>query len=81
MAVWQEREAKTPLSQRIEDANSNRPQMMTGSGSEKAVVLSTADSRALTARKQDFQLYLLGGPRVDSFKVERDRDIGREVSL
>jgi len=81
MAVWQIQEAKTRFSQMIEEANSNGPQIITKHGSDKAVVLSMADYRALTAHKPDFKEYLLGGPRVDSFDVERDRDMGREVEL
>jgi len=81
MAVWQVQEAKTRFSQVIEEANSKGPQVITKHGSDKAVVLSMADYRALTGHKPDFKEYLLGGPRVDSFDVERDRDMGREVDL
>jgi hypothetical protein len=50
-------------------------------GTERAVVLSIADYRALTAHKPDLKEYLLGGPKVDSFEIERDRDTGREIDL
>jgi antitoxin Phd len=81
MAVWQVQEAKTRLSEVIEDAHSKGPQIITRHGSERAVLLSIQDYRALTAHKPDLRAYLLGGPKVDSFKVERDNDTGREVSL
>jgi len=45
------------------------------------VILSIADYRALTAHKPNLREYLLGGPKVDSFEVERDRDTGREINL
>jgi len=81
MAIWQVQQAKTRFSQVIEDANSDGPQIITKHGTDRAVVLSMEDYRALTAHKPDFKQYLLGGPRVDSFDLERERDMGREVDL
>ncbi|HEX9198701.1 MAG TPA: type II toxin-antitoxin system Phd/YefM family antitoxin [Acidobacteriaceae bacterium] len=81
MAVWQVQEAKTRLSEVIEEANTKGPQIITRHGSERAVVLSIAEYRALTAHKPDLRAYLLGGPKFDSFEVTRDRDTGREVTL
>ena len=81
MAVWQVQEAKTKLSEVIEEANSKGPQIITRHGSERAVILSIAEYRALSAHKPDLRAYLLGGPKVDSFEVPRDRDTGREISL
>lgn len=81
MAVWQIQEAKSRFSEVIEEANSKGPQIITRHGSERAVVLSITDYRALTAHKPDLKQYLLGGPKVDSFEVKRDRDTGRKVSL
>lgn len=81
MSVWQIQEAKTHLSEVIEEANSNGPQIITRHGSERAVILSVAEYRALTAHKPDLREYLLGGPKVDSFEVKRDRDTGRKVRL
>jgi prevent-host-death family protein len=81
MAVWQVQEAKTKLSEVIEEANSKGPQIITRHGSERAVILSITEYRALTAHKPDLRAYLLGGPKVDSFDVPRDRDTGRDVSL
>ena len=81
MAVWQVQEAKTRLSEVIEEAHSKGPQIITRHGAERAVLLSMQDYRALTAHKPDFRDYLLGGPKVDSFEVGRDSDTGREVNL
>ena len=81
MAVWQIQEAKTRLSEVIEEANTKGPQFITRHGSERAVILSITEYRALTAHKPNLREYLLGGPKVDSFEVPRDRDTGRKVKL
>jgi hypothetical protein len=60
--------------------NSNK-KFITRHGAERAVLLSIGDYRALTAHKPDLKEYLLGGPKVDSFEIERDRDVGREIDL
>lgn len=81
MASWQVQEAKTRLSEVIEDAHRKGPQIITRHGAERAVVLSINDFRALTAHKPGLREYLLGGPKVDSFEIEPDRDTGREIVL
>jgi antitoxin Phd len=81
MATWQVQEAKTRLSEVIEEAHSKGPQIITRHGAERAVILSIADYRTLTTRQPDLKAYLLGGPKVDSFEIQRDRDTGRKVSL
>jgi prevent-host-death family protein len=81
MSSWQLQEAKTKLSELIEDATVKGPQIITRHGTERAVILSIAEYRKLTAHKPDFRAYLLGGPKVDSFEIVRDRDTGRKVSL
>ena len=81
MARWQVQEAKTRLSQVIEAAQKKGPQIITRHGAERAVVLSIDDFRTLTAHKPGLKEYLLGGPKVDSFDIEPDRDTGREISL
>ncbi|MBT9330022.1 type II toxin-antitoxin system Phd/YefM family antitoxin [Paracidobacterium acidisoli] len=81
MAVWQVQDAKSRLSEVIEEAHSEGPQIITKHGTERAVLLSIADYRALTAHKPDLREYLLGGPKVDSFEVKRERDTGRKIRL
>ena len=81
MARWQVQEAKTKLSEVIEQAQKTGPQIITRHGAERAVVLSITDFRALTAHKPGLKEYLLGGPKVDDFEIERDRDTGRTVRL
>jgi antitoxin Phd len=81
VATWQVQDAKTRLSEVIERARTEGPQTITRHGAERAVVLSIEDYRALVALKPDFKAYLLGGPKVDDFPIERDRDAGRSVEL
>jgi antitoxin Phd len=81
MAKWQVQKAKTHLSELIEEANKKGPQVITRHGSEHAVVLSIEDYRALADRRENLQDYLLGGPKVDSFEVKRNRDTGRKIRL
>ncbi len=81
MALWQVQQAKTRLSEVIEEAREKGPQIITRHGAERAVVLSMEDYRALTAHKPDLKEYLLGGPKVESFQIEYDRDTGREIEL
>ena len=81
MATWQVQDAKTRLSEVIERARTERPQTITRHGVERAVVLSIEDYLALEAHKPDFKAWLLGGPKVDDFPVERDLDTGRPIEL
>src|SRR5208282_6093796 len=81
MARWQVQEAKMRLSQVIEEAQTKGPQMITRHGVDRAVVLSVDDYRSLSAHKPDLREYLLGGPKVDDFEIEPDRDAGREIAL
>jgi prevent-host-death family protein len=78
---WQVQDAKTRLSEVIERARTEGPQTITRHGAERAVVLSIEDYRALAALKPDFKAYLLGGPKVDDFSIDRDPDTGRAVEL
>ncbi len=81
MAGWQVQEAKARLSEVIERAQSEGPQTITRHGAARAVLLSMEDYEALLARQPDFKAYLLGGPKLNDFAIERDRDTGREIEL
>lgn len=81
MASWQIQEAKSRLSEVIEEAGKKGPQIITRHGRERAVLLSIENYRALVAHKPSLTDYLLGGPKVDSFEIERNRDTGREIDL
>ena len=74
-------DAKTRFSELIERARSEGPQSITRHGKERAVVLSIEEYRLLAAHRPDFKSYLLGGPKVDNFSVERDQDNGRDVEI
>jgi prevent-host-death family protein len=81
MALWQLQQAKTRLSEVIEEAQVKGPQIITRHGAERAVLLSISDYRSLVAHKPDFKAYLLGGPKVEGFEIEPSRDTGREIEL
>jgi antitoxin Phd len=81
MAIWQVQQAKSRFSELIARARRDGPQTISRHGTEQAVVLSIADYRALVARNTDFVAHLLGGPKVEDFTIERDRDTGRDVEL
>jgi prevent-host-death family protein len=81
MATWQVQAAKTHLSEVIELARTEGPQTITRHGRERAVLLSVEDYRALAALKPDFKAYLLGGPKLDGFEIERDISLPRIVDL
>ena len=81
MAVWQLQDAKTRLSEVIEDAHSQGPQIITRHGKERAVILSIAEYRSLTAHRPNLKEFLLGGPKVDDFEIRRSRDTGRKITL
>lgn len=81
MSLWQLQQAKTRLSELIEEAQVKGPQIITRHGAERAVLLSISDYRSLVAHKPDFKAYLLGGPKVEGFEIEPSRDTGREIEL
>jgi prevent-host-death family protein len=81
VAVWQVQEAKARLSEVIARARNEGPQTITRHGREQAVVVSVEDYRAAMTRGPDFKAYLFGGPKLDDFSIERDRDTGRDVEL
>jgi antitoxin Phd len=81
MATWPVQDAKTRLSELIERAQAEGPQTITRHGTERAVLLSIEDYKTLAALKPSFKAYLLGGPKVDDFAIERDRDTGRAAGL
>ena len=81
MARWPIQDAKAHFSEVIERAHSEGPQMITRHGSERAVLLSIEDYRALAGEKPDFKAYLLGGPKFEDFSIERNQDTGRPVDL
>ncbi len=81
MAMWLIQDAKAHFSEVIDRACREGPQTITRHGAERAVILSIEDYRALIAGKPDFRAHLLGGPKVEDFPIERQRDTGRDIDL
>lgn len=79
--MWQVHEAKARFAELIERTRRDGAQIITRHGTERAVLLSIEDYRALTATRSDFKAHLLGGPKFDEFALDRDKDTGRAVSL
>ena len=86
MAIWQLQNAKTHLSEVIEDAHTKGPQIITRHGTERAVVVSIEEYRNLThsGPKPNLRDFLLNGPKFDDedmLDITRDQDMGREIDL
>jgi prevent-host-death family protein len=81
MTHWQVQDAKAHLSEVIERAQGEGPQIITRHGAERAVVLSMDDYRRLAAGSGGFKAHLLGGPKVGEFDTPRSRDTGRDFEF
>jgi antitoxin Phd len=81
MATWQVHRAKARLSELLERAEREGPQIIARRGTERAVVLSVGDYRKLVKAQPNLRDYLLGGPKVDDFEIERPEDQGRAIDL
>jgi antitoxin Phd len=81
MPSWQVQEAKSKLSELLERAQREGPQVITKHGVERAVLLSMDDYRRLVQLKPSLKDHLLSGPKVDEFETERSLDLGREIEL
>jgi prevent-host-death family protein len=72
--VWQLQEAKNKLSEVVDQATSDGPQVITRRGEEVAVVISPASYRQLTARKQALSAFFRCSPLVGvDLDTARDR--------
>jgi len=96
MATWQVQQAKSRLSELIEDAKTKGPQIITKHGSETAVVLSIAEYKALqepqaVPTKPGLAEFLLNSPPIFDTEEEYEEfladctsgrgDTGREIDL
>ncbi len=74
MASWQVNRARNHLSEVLDQAESDGPQIITHHGRERAVVLSMDAYRSLEANKPDLVSFLLYGPKpgLDDFEIVRD---------
>ncbi len=82
MQVWQLQEAKNRLSEVVEKALHQGPQVITRRGAETAVVLSMDDYRKMRQPETDlvsfFQESPLSGVDLD---LDRVRETGRDIDL
>ena len=81
MTKWQLHDAKAKLSELIDRARSEGPQVISRHGKARAVVLSIEAFEELEAAKPNFKEYLLAGPKFEEFEIERPKDLGRAVDL
>jgi prevent-host-death family protein len=80
--TWQLQEAKNKLSELVESALSDGPQVITRRGEETVVVLSMRDFRRLERPKGSLAAFLARSPLHGlDLEVERDKDPGRTVDL
>lgn len=79
---WQLQDAKNRLSEVVDEATRNGPQMITRRGTETAVVVSTKDWARLTRQGQPLVELLRSAPRVPGgLDITRSTDPGRDVIL
>ena len=79
---WQLQEAKNRLSEVVDEAARNGPQIITRRGVEAAVVVSAADWSKMARRRPPLIELLRRAPRIPGgLDVTRARDTGRDVEL
>jgi prevent-host-death family protein len=74
--TWQIQEAKNKLSEVVEEAIAQGPQILTRRGVEVAVVLSFSEYRELKARKPSLSEFFRQSP-LRELELERDRSLAR----
>ncbi len=82
MHAWQLQEAKNRLSEVVDRALDQGPQMITRRGAETAVVLSIEDYRRINRPETNLVDFLQASPLAGvDLDLERSRDTGREIDL
>lgn len=82
MQTWQLQEAKNRLSEVVDKAIDQGPQVITRRGVETAVVLSFDEYRKLRKPETDLVDFFQASPLVGlDLDLERLPDIGREIDL
>ena len=79
--TWQIQQAKQRLSEVLERATKEGPQIVTRHGKEVAVVVGIDEYKRLLARRLDFKRFLLEGPPLAELHLERSKEPPREVEL
>ncbi|HET9212326.1 MAG TPA: type II toxin-antitoxin system Phd/YefM family antitoxin [Thermoanaerobaculia bacterium] len=69
---WQIQEAKNKLSEVVEEAIENGPQILTRRGEEVAVVLSLSEYRKLKKKQTSLSEFFRQSP-LEDLELERDR--------
>ena len=73
--IWQLQEAKNKLSEVVEEAMQNGPQLITRRGIEAVVVISFADYRKMVAKQEKLTAFFRESPLVGA-----DLDLVRDTS-
>ena len=82
MQTWQLQHAKNKLSELVDRAVEEGPQVITRRGVETAVVVSVTDYRRMATPKQSLVDFLRTSPLAGvDLDLERDLDPGREIEL
>ncbi|HEU0336667.1 MAG TPA: type II toxin-antitoxin system Phd/YefM family antitoxin [Gaiellaceae bacterium] len=79
--VWQLQVAKQKLSELVERALSDGPQIVSRRGREVVVVLSLEEYRRLRGLGPDFKRFLREAPDFDRLELERSLEPARPVEL
>lgn len=82
MHTWQLQHAKNRLSEVVDRAVEEGPQVITRRGVETAVVVSVSEYRKLALPKESLVEFLKASPLAETpIDFERDQDPGREIDL
>jgi antitoxin Phd len=80
--AWQVQDAEQKLSEIVQRAIDDGPQIVTRDGEEVAVVVSIQEYRKTKELPMmDFKEFLMSGPAFDDLDLERIRDFPRDVEL
>lgn len=79
--VWQLQVAKQKLSEVVDRALSEGPQIVTRRGRQVVVVLAFEEYRRLRGPGPDFKRFLRDAPDLEALELERSRDPGRALEL
>jgi prevent-host-death family protein len=79
--TWRLQQAKQRLSEVVDRAIEEGPQVVTRHGKEVAVVVGMEDYKRLAALRPDFKRFLLEAPPFAELTIERSGDLPRDVDL
>lgn len=82
MKKWQLQTAKNCLSEVIEKALKEGPQVVTRRGADTAIVLSIKDYQKLASPKENIVSFFRSSPLVKAkLNLDRNPDLGRDITL